>query len=57
MPNIREIGGISPENFYYFITDDNALYIFDGETQRADEEAAEPILIANDGLDTQCLLI
>lgn len=47
-PNIREIGGISPWNFYYFITDDNALYIFDGETQIADEEAAKPILIAND---------
>lgn len=44
--NIREIGCSRASQFYYFITDSNVLYIFDGETQDAMIEPAKPILIA-----------
>lgn len=43
--NVRSIGGTNGYNFYYYITNQNELYYFDGEIQSASSNPASPEFI------------
>lgn len=45
--NIKSVGGFNGYNFYYFVTDKDELYIYDGETELPSDKPARPKFIAD----------